>query len=244
MLAVSGFTSGVQVWDTKTGQSLMKTEEFHLASALTLSPDGKRLAAGGFSNATGGYRIQAYEVATGRRLWEADANERAVGTAALAFSPDGATVAAAMDNKRIVLLDANEGREKSSFPAGAVTAVRYGAGGLLSAGGGQVTLWEANTGRELWKDSVRSGARIGISADGAVIVLGGWNVLAGDGPLQVAEVWTKGGAARAATAAAAASPPGWQRLDLAGHGGYVLAVAFGPKRNVGAQSLHCGAAGA
>jgi WD40 repeat protein len=91
----------VQVWDARTARALRQLGEGKEAYPAALSPDGKRLAGG-----TGDGRVVVYNVATGKEaralVWHrppvhepAEADEQITREiAAMAFSPDGRTLAA------------------------------------------------------------------------------------------------------------------------------------------------------
>jgi WD40 repeat protein/tetratricopeptide (TPR) repeat protein len=101
--------SEVKVWDGASGQPLLELDERDfLADRLALSPQGDRLAVTGrqLTVADGERRVEArvrvYEVATGQVLRSFLGGDDPL--LALAFSPDGARLAAAGAGRRTVLL--------------------------------------------------------------------------------------------------------------------------------------------
>src|SRR4051812_6769873 len=116
---------------------------------LALSPDGKRLAtATPYANASGEIRI-----------WNLTQNppqgaRRPLGkeTRALAYSPDGKTLAAAEVANSVTLRDGETGAIRSTFDAheGGLTAIAYSPDGKLLATAGQdrcAKLWSVGSGR-------------------------------------------------------------------------------------------------
>ena len=128
----------VAVWDIRrqTPAEFMQPTD---CRAIALSPDGLHLA-----------------VALDRpvRLFDVERRrERAVlrghtgYPSALAFSPDGSTLASGSWDQTVRLWDVASGRERASFkwPIGRVTALAYAPDGLrLAAGGdlGAVVVWD------------------------------------------------------------------------------------------------------
>ncbi|WP_169789144.1 protein kinase family protein [Nonomuraea candida] len=101
LLAVSG--SPVTVWEVAGGRQVAAIEAGGDVPAVALSPDGRTLA-----TARGG-TLETWDVLTGRRL----KTYEGAGDLALAFSPDGATLAAGAG-----LLDLATGRVTPLDPAG------------------------------------------------------------------------------------------------------------------------------
>jgi RNA polymerase sigma factor (sigma-70 family) len=121
---------------------------------VAFSPDGRILAAGGY-----GGSILVYDAATGRKLREFQA--RASQFAALAFAPDGKTLASA-SSKRIQIWDFTTGKVVRHFNAKASDVSANGGsliGPLVFSPDGKVLasvspdhsvrVWDAQTGKEL-----------------------------------------------------------------------------------------------
>jgi len=98
---VSGAYDGkVKVWDSVTGNQLMNLfghKESHIES-LAISPDGTRIVSGSFAE------TKLWDVATGTELMMISADHAVY---ALAFSPDGKTIAGAGDDKDIFLWESS-----------------------------------------------------------------------------------------------------------------------------------------
>lgn len=111
--------------------------------AIVFSPDGARLAAGGY----------------GRTIVVREINGRAVATLkrgapifSLAFAPDGKTIAAGGEDAQIALFELSSKKQRHKFSAhtGGVTALIYD-DALYSAGAdGRIKKFDPRTARELW----------------------------------------------------------------------------------------------
>jgi WD40 repeat protein len=91
---VSGAYDGtIKVWDSGTGDELMALfghKESHIES-LAISPDGNRIVSGSFSS------VRLWDTKTGAELMTISAGHS---VHALAFSPDGETIAAGTSDER------------------------------------------------------------------------------------------------------------------------------------------------
>jgi Tol biopolymer transport system component len=170
----------VRIWDVATRQQLHEMDLMYGADSLSLafSPDGKTLACGGGWNEGGvpkgfkinlqkrvtivgkeGFLVLLWDVATGkelRRLAGLNDNIKAV-----AFSPDGKTVAATSRDGRIALWEAATGKERlhilahpehadASFACTPCLAFSPDATKLASGSTDRtVRLWDAVTAKEL-----------------------------------------------------------------------------------------------
>jgi len=162
----------VKLWDTVTGQERAAFSTSNRVYALAFSPDGRLLAAGSGRlqdialSATGSFvpvqgEVTLWDVALGRE--RAALRKHRAGVRALAFSPDGRTLATGGFDRSVLLWDAETGLALRTLAgaAGAVRAVAFSPDGQsLAAVGeaGTVKLWNALTGQ----------ARLTLSAGPAV----------------------------------------------------------------------------
>ncbi|MFO0824929.1 MAG: hypothetical protein U0792_17715 [Gemmataceae bacterium] len=107
--------------------------------AVTLSPDGKRMAA------AVDYSVKVYNLEKKQQCLELKGHHG--GVAAVAFSPDGETIATGSWDCSVKLWDAATGRERATFrwPVGRVLCLAFAPDGLrLAAGGdlGSVIVWD------------------------------------------------------------------------------------------------------
>jgi WD40 repeat protein len=158
-LASAGDDGIVQLWDPNTGQAVRKLEgATDWLLALAFSPDSKVLAAGGCSS-----RLYAWDTAAGKKLFDVPtqpappANTPAPPVnvvAALAYSPDGKTIAVGGSDARIDLMNAADGKPIRPLAGhtGTVTALVFHPSGtvLISASKDRtVRLWNPANGQML-----------------------------------------------------------------------------------------------
>ncbi|HEY2252577.1 MAG TPA: hypothetical protein VGH74_16000 [Planctomycetaceae bacterium] len=148
------------------------------AMAVAFSPDGKVLATGGWDGS-----IKLCEFPGGKPIRLFRASERPNGIFGLAFSPDGAKLAATCDQGLVYLFDIETGNEsiKNKVARGERTfGVAYAPDGraFASAGGdGFVRMWESSTGREVFNfnvpgPGVRDQFAVAYSPDGSLLAAG------------------------------------------------------------------------
>jgi WD40 repeat protein len=139
----------ISLCDTRTGRRLreLRIDDVHVP-CMVFSPDGKALAFAYNSERVS--RIELWNVASGDRLWRAEG----AGARSLAFSPDGAKLAASCASS-VRVWKTKTGAELTprSGHEGPVDALRFSGDGtrIISGASGFVWVWEAATGKALRK---------------------------------------------------------------------------------------------
>jgi WD40 repeat protein len=180
----SGVGRALVLWDASTGKELRQFASRGQPHGVVFSPDGKYIAAiPGMA--------QVWEVATGKKIH--DLNDAKSVVIALAFAPDGKTLATANSDNAIHLWDPANGEEKRRIDCGqgGVTALAYSPDGTTLASGGKdgaIRLWDVDNGKECRRfaadnKEIRS---LVFSPDGKHLVVGSgddtprlWNVATG-----------------------------------------------------------------
>jgi WD40 repeat protein len=203
ILAAGGQDPFVQLWDVASGKALKTlksptdTRDFNLRT-IAFSPDGTRVA-------KDGPPLVVWNVASGQAVfekWVFNSSDSGGGPAAIAFSPDGKSLAVG-DALSLQLLDASTGAQlkvlvdtKGSSAQPETTATRslaFSSDGATLASAGPanaVTLWTLASGQ---KAATLTGSAIQInsvafSADGKYLAGGGaqditvWDLPAGTSP--------------------------------------------------------------
>lgn len=143
-LAVAGDNSDVAILNVygRTTKSIKSADSEIFGIAY--SPDGKRLAAGGYEG------IHLWEVGTTGLVGAIDQKSEPI--FGIAFSPDGALLASAGRDARVRLWESSTGRQVAKFEghSSSVFCVAFSPDGRYVASGGAdqtVRLWEVATGR-------------------------------------------------------------------------------------------------
>jgi WD40 repeat protein len=175
----------VRLWDARTGRLLRRLgDPADQVMAVALSPDGRRVAAGGGSPNGRGV-VHVWDAPSGTPIWSA--GEHAAEVLAVAFAPDGSSLASADADGLIQLHDPRTGSIVRVLPGhvrGATSLAFSADGAALVCGGGDGTtsLWEVHTGRRVrtfrpassqagtikWDRPVTS---IALSRDGATLAM-------------------------------------------------------------------------
>ncbi len=176
----------IRVWDVETG-ALLKTLNIRSGDyVVTFSPDGKTLVSGDHRG-----EIRFWDVET----WTQTATHSLRGDAnCLAYSPDGERLAAGADSSRAVHIFDGKTFELVQTLRGhrdMITSIAYSPDGkILASGGneGQITLWNAYTGKRLKKlKGHESGVMsLSFSPDSKTLVSGG-----GDKTIRLWDVQTR-----------------------------------------------------
>lgn len=185
MLAAAGDSGAL--YDVASGRRLaeVKDQENESYLAVAFSPDSKRLALGtaGHVVTTDGGQFEVpsgvllLNSATGRKVRRLGAFQAMV--TGVAFSPDGASVAACTGDKFVRQWHASTGKELRPLAEGedCLRRIAFSADGKrLATGGsdGHVALWDSATGTKLWRSAVakQSVGSLQFSPDGSAILVG------------------------------------------------------------------------
>jgi RNA polymerase sigma factor (sigma-70 family) len=214
LVTVSGATKQegeVIVWDARTGEKKSRVVEPQGVRALAITPDGKLLATADYEDAA----VRLRDPADGKVRAVLREHSTTVGTlvTAVAFTPDGKTLAAGYLDGTVELWDVAAGRVKKSFDAGpgGVYAVAVAPDGRALATAGQdgnAKLWDPTTARLIatLAGHKREVQDVAFSPDGRTLASASWD--------ETVKLWE--------------TATGRERLTLRGHRSTVLGVAFSP----------------
>jgi RNA polymerase sigma factor (sigma-70 family) len=124
--------------------------------AIAFSPDGKRMASGGYENDKDNYFARIWEVETGKELRRVMHGKKGYGVRCLAFSPDGKTLATLGTQGGVILrlFDVDTGKERRAFPKDGDQRTSRGSvaftpdGKTVAAACASIRLYDATTGEE------------------------------------------------------------------------------------------------
>jgi sugar lactone lactonase YvrE len=214
LVTVSGPTrqaGEVIVWDARTGEKKSRVVEPQGVRALAIAADGKLLATADYEDAA----VRLRDPADGKVRAVLREHSTTVGTlvTAVAFTPDGKTLAAGYLDGFVELWDVAAGRVNRSFDAGpgGVYALTVAPDGRTLATAGQdgnAKLWDVATARLIatLAGHKREVQDVTFSPDGRTLASASWD--------ETVRLW------ETATAR--------ERLTLKGHRSTVLGVAFCP----------------
>lgn len=121
---------------------------------IALSPDGKLMASGSFTNDKGVYFARLWEVETGKELRRFMHGKQSYGIPSLALSPDAKMLATRSHDGRLRLFDVDTGKELAAFPKDGggrrLGAVAFSPDGTtVAAAGDSIRLYEVTTRKEI-----------------------------------------------------------------------------------------------
>jgi WD40 repeat protein len=171
LVATTSTDGTARLWDMRTGKELFRLSERGGTEAVAFSPDGAFVTWAEFN------AVSVLDLKTRKVVRVLRGPVQAV--LALAFSPDGKTLAAGGADRVIWLWDLASGKP-SDAPAGhraAVTRVVFSPDGRRVASAGQdgtVRLWEATTGKQVAAlPDVPRWTRIAFRPDGKALAVAG-----------------------------------------------------------------------
>jgi RNA polymerase sigma factor (sigma-70 family) len=172
-VAVTLLGDAIQLIDVGTGKVLTTFPPGTAGTAGVFSPDGKRMAIGGYDS-DNDYFARIWEVGTGKELarFPAARFPGNGGKCALAFSPDGAKLAGGgWGDARLRLWEVATGKELTAFPkiGSEVQSIAFAPGGkTVAAAGDNIHLYDPATGKERLRIERRARG-LAFSRDGSVL---------------------------------------------------------------------------
>jgi RNA polymerase sigma factor (sigma-70 family) len=205
-LATAGLDGSVQLWDVASAKELRRFETGAPVYSIALSPDGKVLATGGGGRDKAGMG-KLWDLSTGAEVVQFEGRDdtgdpnkapvrfkdtaRPATVTAVAFAPDGASLAYGTRGQFVAVWDIGPRRQRTTmaWPTGAVFCVAFAPNGeLLAAAGGAefldegnkvggVTLFDAASGKAMTtlggiRDTVTS---VAFAPDGKTLASGGFD---------------------------------------------------------------------
>jgi WD40 repeat protein/sulfur relay (sulfurtransferase) complex TusBCD TusD component (DsrE family) len=137
--------AAIKIWNLATG-ALVTTLGAHPRS-LAFSNDSRFLACGTINT-----EVKVFEIASGREVFSKADPEETGWIRAVAFSPDGATIAAVGGTGKVRILDAATGAPLRAFGANTSPAIVFGADGKQIWSGsedGTITQWNVADGAQI-----------------------------------------------------------------------------------------------
>ena len=165
---------GIVFWDVATAREVRRLQrEQNVISALAITPDGKRLAAGQ------GQIVDLWDIASGKMVQHKVTDKGIIYQ--LMFTPDGKTLAIADGTPTITVWDIanNKKRHELKGHQGDVACIVLSPDGKTLASGswrdGHIRLWDLASGKEKFRFMAHEKEvyRVAFSPDGKTLVSGG-----------------------------------------------------------------------
>jgi WD40 repeat protein len=122
---------------------------------IAISPDGKRLASGGFNNDHDNYFARLWDMETGKEL-RRFMHGRSYGVESLAFSSDGKVLATGAHDAVVRLFDVDSGKLIKALPKNGHSRMHAGCvaispdGKSIASAGESLRVYDIASGKELW----------------------------------------------------------------------------------------------
>jgi RNA polymerase sigma factor (sigma-70 family) len=169
-VAATLMETAVHLIDVGTARVTRTFAHGQVPAACVFSPDGKLMATGGYEEENGVYFARLWEVGTGKELRRFPVGRGSIG--ALAFSPDGTTLAGgSWDDGRLHLFEVASGKERKAFPkiGNNIQNVAFAPDGkTVAAAGDHIHLYDPATGTERLRIERRARG-LAFSRDGSVL---------------------------------------------------------------------------
>jgi WD40 repeat protein len=216
-VAAADYGCEILVYDTETGKLLWQKKTREAAEVrLSFSPDGKwLLSTGDFSRGKKENILTVWRAADGELHRELEGTPMLNNEVPIAFAPDGKTVAAVSDRRKVVLWDIESGKAVPEIRVGKaiyISAIAFSPDGKVLAVGttNSVFLWDLPGGKPLRvfterKDVAgdvhqRMAHLLQFSADGAAVFafldskLQAWDVKTGEARKAPVVAWSRASA--------------------------------------------------
>jgi WD40 repeat protein len=169
----------IQFLDVATGKVRATWDAHPGCTCLAYSADGKLLASGGVDG-NDKHSLRIWDVESGKELRRC-ALVKDEPPISIAFSPDGRSLAAVVEEDQMTVFDVDTGKPARRLPQYWPSRLAYSPDGktLAVAGGATIRLWDPGTGKErgLEFEGHEAGvSSLALAADGKLIVSGGENV--------------------------------------------------------------------